>query len=98
MRQKKARFERQGAQFLDPANCGSSIRWSVTYSGSGRRYSDVELRDCDRKITWSGFGAEYRSAMRRKLGVAIREMQNCLRALDDMERKHPMRRPKRAPH
>lgn len=95
MSDKKPKFRRQGAQFLYPETCGSSIRWCVQFSASGRRYADVELRDCNRAITWSGYGPEYRREMQVKLTIAIHQMQACLRAMEEMDRKHPQRRKKK---
>lgn len=95
-RRKPPRFERQDSVFIDPKNCGSTIQWIVQYTASGRRTVDVVLRDCDKKVTWSAYdycGNTVRQA-RSKLGIAIQQLQACLAAVNEMERRHPQRKRK----
>jgi hypothetical protein len=45
----------QGAVFLDPVECGSSIRWKITDSGYSKQpepYCEIALTDCNRAINW----------------------------------------------
>lgn len=93
---KKPKFYRAGAVFIHPDDCGSSIRWMVKYTSSGRRVADVELRDCDRQISWGGYGEDCIPVMRQKLHTAISQMEKCLLALRQMEVAHPRRKKRRA--
>ncbi len=45
----------QGAVFIDPVDCGSSIRWKVVDDGYGKQprpTCEIALTDCNRSISW----------------------------------------------
>lgn len=95
MKIRKPIFERQGAQFIDPDNCGSTVQWIVQYTHSRRRFVDIDLRDCNKAIKWSTDRDDCVKNARRKIGNAIDQLKACLAAVEEMERLHP-RRPQRA--
>jgi hypothetical protein len=64
-----------GAVFLDPKNVGSSIRWVVTRRVA--TYAEVIMSDCDRHITWSGYGRDGLQQMRQKIKAALEEFRLC---------------------
>lgn len=56
MSKRQSKVHGQGAIFLDPINCGSSIRWHITDCGYGKYPQpscDISLTDCSRSINWS---------------------------------------------
>lgn len=38
--------------YLDPLNCGSTIGYTIINGRSGL-YADVDLTDCNRRLSWS---------------------------------------------
>ena len=60
--------------FLDVQSAGSSVRFAISaYRQNGKRYFDgeVQLRDCDKSIRWSGFGGDGIDALLKKLTNAL---------------------------
>ena len=75
-----------GFAFLDPKNCGSTLRWKVDVDEYGNKPTDkfcsvggeVSLTDCHRCITWQLGDADHYDDKLRK---AIEELQRCRKAL-----------------
>lgn len=76
-----------GARFLDPANVGSSVRWSVTADEyvsekSGNVTLSMEaqmsLSDCSRTINWSAYNDDL---LLLKVQEAIAELRNAEKVL-----------------
>lgn len=75
----------QGAHFIDPVECGSSIRWKITdsgYSKSPEPYCEIALTDCNRAIFWS---QECTAEGIAKLNRAIEELMACRAAMKKLE-------------
>lgn len=76
-------FKQSGGEFLDVATCGSSVRWDIEVNhekrDSIRVSTDVHLTDCDRRISWGGYGEDGLGVMIKKLNVAIHSL-NAARA------------------
>lgn len=71
----------QGAIFLDPVDCGSSIRWKITESGYSKQpepYCEIALTDCNRAIFWSQDCTEEGIA---KINKAIKVLLACRSAM-----------------
>jgi len=71
----------QGAIFLDPVDCGSSIRWKITESGYGKQpepYCEINLTDCNRSISW---GQECTEEGIAKINRAIKILMECRAAM-----------------
>lgn len=90
----------EGMVQLDPATCGSSLRWYVGAKQSrwvgrkgpvfGREFeATIHLTDCSRQITWSAAthdgGAE---TMIRKLDRAIAELRRMRTAVKTVAKFH----------
>lgn len=39
-------------QYLDPLNCGSTLGYNIILGRRGL-YGDVDITDCNRKVTWN---------------------------------------------
>lgn len=55
-KERTSKCHAQDAIFIDPVECGSSIRWKVVDSGYGKQphpYCEINLTDCNRSICWS---------------------------------------------
>jgi hypothetical protein len=57
----------------------------VAYKSNGRRAADaqVSLTDCNRVITWGGYGEEGLEQMLRKLGVAVKMLLKARAAVQE---------------
>lgn len=80
------------AAYLDPLDCGSLIGYSVI---KGRRgiTGEVDLTDCNRKITWYFGGSN--SNRFKKIDKAIELLENFKAALKAAEASNPVRRKKK---
>ena len=60
-------------RYIDPLNCGSTIGYNII---AGRRgvYADVDMTDCNRKITWN-FAQRDGDAVLAKIDQAITMLQ-----------------------
>ena len=88
------------AKFLDPQNVGSSIRFAgevsqdeYVRSDGDRNVSrnvDMELSitDCNRTVTWSGYGDDAFKDMRRKITHAIKVLKRANAAIDVLEKEY----------
>ncbi len=52
MTRKKRKLLQAEVEYLDPLNCGSTLGYKII---DGRRglYGDVDITDCNRKVTWN---------------------------------------------
>jgi hypothetical protein len=52
MPSKKRKLLQAEIEYLDPLNCGSTLGYNIV---DGRRglYGDVDITDCNRKVTWN---------------------------------------------
>ena len=69
--------EAHGARFIDPQDCGSSVRWIIDCEGheSGVWLSaSVSLTDCDRRISWDFSGNARLTERLAKIDGAIAEL------------------------
>lgn len=69
---KKQAFDASIA-YIDPANCGSTVGWTITTGYAGFLNGTIKLSDCNRSIEWS-FDLNDRDGVKaaeRKLQMAI---------------------------
>lgn len=67
----------QGAIFLDPIDCGSTIRWKIVDGGWSEQPTpdcEISLTDCNRTITWNQDCTEEGIA---KIDKAIKILTEC---------------------
>lgn len=96
---KKLHHRKQhGAEFLDPENVGSSIRWKVESTVKQHKGTDktpphttgcidteIHLTDCSEAISWSDYGATAED-MNRKIDRTINQLREYQRALAAAEK------------
>ena len=49
---RKAKLYASEIVYLDPLGCGSTIGYRIGKGRRGHYWGDVELTDCDKRITW----------------------------------------------
>lgn len=103
----KDKFLSTDAVFLEPATCGSSVRYITRVSKKTRRQFeiDVVLTDCTRSITWSGWGEDGAALMAVKIDRAIdlltlarNSLKEASRVYEKLAPRRRRRRKKNAPH
>lgn len=98
MSKKTCQVTKSGAKMLDPDNVGSSIRYRATvFRGSSNRLcaeAQVTLTDCDRSITWSGYGSDT-LALQARIDTAIEVLTEARDAVAAIARDYLIRSKKR---
>ena len=49
---RKAKLYASEIVYLDPLGCGSTVGYRIGKGRRGHYWGDVELTDCDKRITW----------------------------------------------
>lgn len=49
---KKRKLLQAEVEYLDPLNCGSTLGYNIVMGRRGL-YGDVDITDCNRKVTWN---------------------------------------------
>lgn len=73
MPRKTRKLYKANIRYIDPLNCGSTIGYNII-EGQRGVYADVDMTDCNRKITWN-FAQRDGNGVLAKIDAAIAMLQ-----------------------